>query len=362
MSLLTWVDRNILSLAREMRLSYLPPLMVYVAAGVSALTGIVGTFFVKEYLGLSAEFLAALGFWAGIPYVLKMPLGHLVDLMWRYKAALLVLGAALIAVSLVIMYGLIAHPAHMRAALPIETWFVIAALIAPIGYVLQDVVADAMTVEAVPRIDARGRTGSRGRAQDDEHHDADARTGRSHRRQSHRRGHQRAAVSRRADAHGAAEGGSVCASLCACTGDPIDVPRGRCCCRKRAVARTAPAPSARLRRRCRDARAGDVERAPPNAWILGGSLAFVDLHGEHRVYRTFRFAAGVVFLGSMAIVLFLIAQLARSLDPEARAARWLRRCWSYLRLLRAVPSPGEGLTWWMIDELGFDQSFLAWLS
>ncbi len=44
-----WVDRNILELGREMRLSYLPPLMVYLAAGVSGLTAIVGTFFVKEY-------------------------------------------------------------------------------------------------------------------------------------------------------------------------------------------------------------------------------------------------------------------------------------------------------------------------
>ena len=81
-----WIDRNILDLGREMRLSYLPPLMVYVAAGISGLTGIVGTFFVKDYLGLSAEFLAALGFWAGLPWALKMPLGHLVDLIWSAKA------------------------------------------------------------------------------------------------------------------------------------------------------------------------------------------------------------------------------------------------------------------------------------
>src|SRR5690606_27766554 len=75
-----WFDRNILDLGRQMRWSYLPPLMVYMAAGVSGLTGIVGTFFVKEYLGLSAEFLAALAFWAGIPWALKMPVGHLVEI------------------------------------------------------------------------------------------------------------------------------------------------------------------------------------------------------------------------------------------------------------------------------------------
>jgi hypothetical protein len=37
--------------------------------------------------------LAALGFWAGIPWALKMPIGHLVDLMWRHKAGLVYLGA-----------------------------------------------------------------------------------------------------------------------------------------------------------------------------------------------------------------------------------------------------------------------------
>ena len=52
-----WIDRNIIELSREMRLTYLPSLMVYVAYGVSGLTAIVGTFFVKDYLGLSAEFL-----------------------------------------------------------------------------------------------------------------------------------------------------------------------------------------------------------------------------------------------------------------------------------------------------------------
>src|SRR5215831_12940417 len=89
-SVYQWIDRNIFSLGREMRLSYLPPLMVYVAYGISGLTGIVGTFFVKDYLSLSASFLAALGFWAGIPWALKMPIGHLADLLWRWKSWLVV--------------------------------------------------------------------------------------------------------------------------------------------------------------------------------------------------------------------------------------------------------------------------------
>ena len=44
----------------------------------------------------------------------------------------------------------------MIAILDAETWFIISTLLAPIGFVLQDVVADALTVEAIPKIDEQG--------------------------------------------------------------------------------------------------------------------------------------------------------------------------------------------------------------
>ena len=153
----TWLDANILDLGRQMRVSYLPPLMVYMAAGISGFTAIVGTFFVKDYLGLSAEFLAMLGFWAGIPWALKMPLGHIVDLVWRWKSLLVFVGAALIAASLGIMLGLLSAPSSMAQYMSIEAWFVLSTLLSPFGYVVQDVVADAMTVEAVPMVDDAGQ-------------------------------------------------------------------------------------------------------------------------------------------------------------------------------------------------------------
>src|SRR5512147_2807600 len=118
--------------------------MVYAAYGVSGLTGIVGVFFVKDYLDLSAEFLAALAFWAGIPWAMKMPVGHLVDLLWRWKAALVWIGAALVAASLAIMVGLLSHLEAMQAWMSAARWYVLAALLSPTGYMLQDAVADAM--------------------------------------------------------------------------------------------------------------------------------------------------------------------------------------------------------------------------
>src|SRR5690606_1557684 len=130
--------------------------MVYCAAGVSGLTGIVGTFFVKDYLGLSAAFLAALGFWAGIPWALKMPLGHLVDLIWRWKSVLVFIGAGMITASLSIMIGLLSDREAMAVMMPPGAWYVTSVLLGVVCSVLQDVVADAMTVEAVPRVDAQG--------------------------------------------------------------------------------------------------------------------------------------------------------------------------------------------------------------
>ena len=115
--------------------------------------GWIGAFFVKEHLNISAEFLAALGFWITIPWLLKMPLGHLVDILWRYKALLVYLGAILIAISLLIMIALLSDTHAMKQAMPIKAWYVLSVLLAPIGYVVQDVVADAMTVEAVPTVD-----------------------------------------------------------------------------------------------------------------------------------------------------------------------------------------------------------------
>ena len=151
-----WLDSIFADLRRQFRLSFVPPLMVYFAAGVSGLTATVGTFFVKEQLGLSAAYLAGLAFWAGIPWALKMPIGHLVDVIWRRKAVLVYVGAGLITMSLLIMYALITQRQAMAEIMDPSAWYVLSVLLAPTGYVVQDAVADAMSVEAVPHYDAHG--------------------------------------------------------------------------------------------------------------------------------------------------------------------------------------------------------------
>jgi hypothetical protein len=113
----TWFRKDFLGIFRGFRWSYLPPLMVCFAAGVSGFTGIVESFFVKKELELAAAFLAGLGFWAGLPWALKMPAGHLVDLFWEKKSWFVYVGACVMAASLLIMVGLTGDAERMGSFL-----------------------------------------------------------------------------------------------------------------------------------------------------------------------------------------------------------------------------------------------------
>jgi len=355
-----WFDRNILELGREMRFSYLPPLMVYLAAGVSGLTGIVGTFFVKDYLGLSAEFLAALGFWMGIPWALKMPLGHLVDLIWRFKSLLVYIGAGLITASLLIMVGLLSYTDTMRTIMPVEAWFVISALLAPIGYVLQDVVADAMTVEAVPRFDKDGHAINAGQI---------------------RLMHTTVQTLGRV----AIIGGSVLvAMLNVYMFDGVqamtEAEKISTYVKIYEFALVIPLISIigvllgswfkfrdylHFRQQGHDRQIawemihGDTEKISPNWWILGGSLVFV-IFTVSLGLTDLEYNQEIIFLGSFLIVGFLMWRLIQVLDPEARNI--LLGTALIIFVFRAMPGPGPGSSWWMIDELAFDQQFFSVLS
>jgi hypothetical protein len=357
-----WTDRNILDLGRQMRLSYLPPLMVYLAAGIQGLTAIVGTFFIKEYLDLSAQFLAMLGFWIMLPWALKMPLGHLVDLIWKHKAGLVYLGASLIAAGLLIMIGLLTDRAAMEAILPAGVWYVISALLAPIGYVLQDVVADAMTVEAVPRVDDEGKPVT------DE---------------QRKLGHTTMQTLGRVAIIGGAFLVSIVNVAMFSGVESMDTAQKAAIYRQiYQLALIIPVVSVLgtvlagwLRRR--DARRlaargfgraevermlhGDRERTEINWWILGGGLFFAAFSITMGLSRI-PFNQEIIFAGSMAVVLFLMWRLVRELEPAARATLVGTAFLIFVFRASTLVSPGPGVDWWVIDVLGFDQQFMAKLA
>jgi hypothetical protein len=314
--------------------------MVYAAYGVSGLTGIVGTFFVKEYLDLSPEFLAALLFWAGIPWALKMPVGHVVDLIWRWKALLVWLGASMIAASLLIMIGLTAHMEAMRGVMSAERWFVLAALLAPTGFMIQDAVADAMTVEAVPR-----------------HDDA----GRAYDEQQRKRMHTTMQTLGRV----AVIGGLALVALANVyvfygTEALPKERKAELYANVYTAALVIPVLSVLgviLHRFVKHARE-TVEKTRPNWSILGGSLAFVAITLAVGL-GGLPYGQEIIFAGSLGIILFLLWRLARELEPAAQQV--LVATALILFIYRAVPLTGEGTTWWMIDVLKFDEAFLAQL-
>lgn len=355
-----WFRVTFIDLGRQFRWSYLPPLMVYLAAGISSLTAIVGTFFVKDYLGLSAAFLAGLAFWAGIPWALKMPLGHLVDLIWRWKALLVWLGAGLIAASVAIMYGLIAHTGAMTVIMSADAWYVLAALLAPSGYVVQDVVADAMTVEAVPKFDRDGKRFA----------EADIKAMHTTMQTLGRFAIISGTVAvsvinvvmfKGVEAMAEAEKAAIYADIYLLA---LIIPAV-------SVAGVTLA-SLTLRRRARQLRAkgveeerieaellGPPERVKPNWLILGGSAVFVVFSLATGVGDA-PYAQEIIFLGSMAIVVFLIRRLLREVAPDLRGP--LIGTAIIIFVFRAVPLPGSGATWFQIDVLGFDQQFISVLT
>ncbi|NOD36127.1 MULTISPECIES: hypothetical protein [unclassified Ruegeria] len=344
-----WWHRTFVDLAQQLQWSYLPPLMVYFAAGVSGLTSVVGAFFLKDYLNLSASFVAGLAFWAGIPWILKMPLGHVVDLFWRWKSLLILFGASLIALSLLIMYRLVVAPAQMASTMPLEDWYVVALLLAPSGYAIQDVVADAMTVEAVPKVDQHGQpfTPEETRAQ----HTTMQTLGRV------------AIIS------GFAAVAAVNIWIFSGTENLQKSERLALYSQVYLIALAIPVLSVSgvvlhsLIQRQR-IRRGHPTHAPEDAtevkWsILLGGLAFVVLS---IVLGTadFEFAQETVFAVSLTVILYLMSRLLKELEPAQ--AKALIGTAIIIFVFRAVPLPGPGLTWFEIDELGFDEQFLAILA
>jgi MFS family permease len=333
-------------LFREFRWSCLPPLMVYFAAGISGFTGIIESFFVKENLGLTAAFMANLAFWAGLPWALKMPIGHLVDLFWRRKTIFVYVGAALMAASLLIMVGLTGHTGWMANMLPVDIWYILAAMLSPVGFVLQDAVADAMTVEAVPTATEDGSPMDEKRLQ--QMHITMQTLGRI------------AVVTGGAMVAGV--GGWLATVLSYATMylislsipliSIIGVLLGAWMTRRRmaggpSLETTFPGPS--------NERGRQIQ---PNWYILAGSAAFV---GFSLIFglSAFPLKEETIFMGSLGIIALLMGQLLRPLNPTKR--REIICLAVIIFIFRAMPSIGAGAGWWQIDVLGFDEVFFGTL-
>jgi hypothetical protein len=261
------------------------------------------------------------------------------------------------------MAALIGDRDVMTSILPAEVWYVISTLLGPVGYVVQDAVADAMTVEAVPRVDEHGQS-------------FDPPTLKLMHTTMQTLG--RVAI---------IGGGILVAMINVYVFTGVEgLPQKEIVGLYQQVylmALIIPFVSVlgvgmawmlRQKQKKRllqqgfslehteqmvNARDDMQEPTKPNWWILGGSLAFV-LFTLMVGFGDFSYSEEIVFAGSMAIVLLLMARLVRELEPDKRFT--LVGTAVVVFIFRAIPGTGPGTTWWMIDQLKFDQHFLSILS
>ncbi len=122
------------------RPAYFPVLLTYFAWGASGITGVATLFFQKEALGLTPAEAAQIAFWVGLPWSMKMVVGVASDaypIFGSRRRAYLVLGALAALAGYIVLATTVAGKGMYLA---------ITVLIA-VGFVIQDVVADGLSVE-----------------------------------------------------------------------------------------------------------------------------------------------------------------------------------------------------------------------
>jgi len=139
---------------RACKRRYLPLLMIYFAYGASTFITIADSFFVKEKLGFSATTIMSIGVWLSLPWTIKMVFGQFVDSIRVFhsnRLSYILIAASLMMLSSLLLAGLAGQWSWVIHLGTVHQLYLTAMLINVIGVVLQDVVADAMSVEVVER-------------------------------------------------------------------------------------------------------------------------------------------------------------------------------------------------------------------
>ncbi len=317
------IEKALLAPVRAMRLAYLPLLMVYFAYGALGLTAVAQTFWIRKSLTWSPAELAGLTVWFTLPWTIKMVFGQLVDsvpLLGSQRRAYVFAGAGLVAISLVLLAG---SAGGWITALPPNEVYVIANLMSVTGIVLQDVVADAMSTEVVPRTDPTGSP----RPKQDIDHDLG----------------MVQVLGRLALSFGI----FAVAGLAGVLAQFLSYDKVFLIGLIVPVISVSGAVLVRLE---------TAERRPIDWRILGGGLAFgavvvaLALSGS-------AYSQEIIFAVSMAVVIWMLTRVTQQIDHATRVRIALAAV--IIFAFRATPDIGAGYTWFAIDVLGFSEAFFG---
>ena len=318
-----WLRKTVKVCLGDFHARYIPLLMVYFAYGASGFSGIAESFWVKEHLNLSAEALAIIGFWVGLPWTIKMVFGQFADSIRVFgsgRKIYIFMGAGLIALGQAIMIGLAAKSAWLMRFGTAEQLYFLSSVTMIVGFVLQDVIADVMSTEVVERFDSDGTPRSQKEV------DSDL-------AQIQWLGRISLMVA------GAAVAG-LGGWLAQITSYTVMF----------SIAMFVPAVSmvgavfVRL---------NEVPRTPINWTILGGGIGFAAFVIAMNFFDIL-YAEEIVFTISLTVLFVLISKVG--------ITRFLFFSAIAIFMFRAVPGPGAGVGWWMIDVLEFDKAFQGTLS
>jgi hypothetical protein len=315
-----WIDA-ILRPIRGFRWQYLPLIMVYFAYGALGLIDVTRDMWIKESLRLSPAELASIGVWLGLPWTVKMVFGQLVDsvpIFGSQRRSYVLIGASLTACGMLVLAA--ASAGKLELARP-EQAYLLGALLIVIGTLVQDVVADAMSTEVVPRTDEAGTPRPE--------HDIRAELGMVQ------------VLGRLALSFGILAVAGASGWLASFLDRPTVFLLGL-------VVPAISVVGVFL------IRVEKPERHPLDWRILGGGIAFgclVVALGAAAV----PFAQEVIFVLSMAVICTMLVIVTRELAPASRRA--ILYTGIIIFVFRATPSVGDGYFWWTLDVLKFDESF-----
>ena len=309
---------------RAFRMRYIPLLLIYFSYGSGVFTAIAENFWVKDSLDMSAANLAELAVWLGVPWTVKMIFGSLVDsvnIFGSNRKSYVYIGAVLITISSLMMIAVVGDYAIVEDFSK-KAVYVFASVIAVVGFVMQDVVADTMTTEVIDKTQSQEKinqelatiqvlarlslgfaifiTGWIGGELADVFHD------------------NREVVFKIA----------LFVPLLSILGVTL--------------VKLYPVPV-----------------SPVNKQVLFGGLLFA-IFIVFMGYNDVPYSQEIVFVISLSVVLYLLSDLIN--DLEADTIRHIKMAMIIIFVYRAMPSVGAGLSWWEIDILGFDESFFAKLS
>jgi len=306
--------RDPFALARRVlggfKVRYLPVLLTYFCYGASGINAIALLYFEKDTLKLTPAEVAGIAFWLGLPWSMKMVVGAASDvypILGSRRRAYLLLGALCSLAG----YAMLATVVGTKGA------FLSAMLLVTVGFMVQDVVADGLSVEVADNEKEIGQVQTLGRM---------------------------------ALLMGSISVGYLSGWLASAVG-------ARAVFAVSGILPIIVAASAMLvRERPRMEPAAEKEQG-----LGGASAQLVILIGMSYaalgwILETFQVtgAQEIVLAVSGLLIGFLLWRVGISRDVIIAA--------SVIFLFRAAPTVGQGYSYWAIDRLGFDEQFLGVLA